>query len=64
MTSEQQQIAALEAEFREHQIWVVHRYIGGPVWCARRHDGVGTSINADSADQLRAYLKEQADGRP
>jgi hypothetical protein len=51
-------VAALEREWQDWQIWVVHRYIGGPVWCARRWDGTGQTINAYSPAGLAEYLQE------
>jgi hypothetical protein len=61
MTAEQEMIAKLEAEFPGWQVWVVHRAVQGPVWCARRWSEETAAGNVDSADQLRAYLNEQAD---
>jgi hypothetical protein len=56
-------VAELEREWPKWQIWVVRRYIGGPVWCARRWDGVGKTINEYSPEQLSDAL-EAAAGEP
>jgi hypothetical protein len=57
-----QVIAALEREWPKWQIWVVHRVVGGPVWCARRWDDEKRVLNAGSADELVEYLEEAAAG--
>ncbi len=49
-------VARLEAEHPDWQVWVVHRYIGGPVWCARRWDGTGKTLNADTPEHLTEYI--------
>ena len=36
----------------------MNRYIGGPVWCARRWDGTGRVLNAGSPEHLVEYLEE------
>ncbi len=57
-----EKIAELEREHPEWQVWVVQRVVGGPVWCARRHedrDAVPARVlNADSAEHLAEYLNE------
>lgn len=55
--SEQAAITELERRFPHFQVWIVHRYIGGPVWCARRWDDLGETLNAHSPDELREYLE-------
>ncbi len=55
-------VARLEHEHPAWQVWVVHRVVGGPVWCARRWDGSGQAVNADSPEELAGYLQEQASG--
>jgi hypothetical protein len=61
-----QTVAALEAGWPDWQIWVVHRYIGGPVWCARRRDWQPGQpvLNAHSADGLVEYLEAETPGQP
>jgi hypothetical protein len=51
-----EKIAALERDWPNWQIWVVHRVVGGPVWCARRWDDEKRVMNASSADELAEYL--------
>jgi hypothetical protein len=51
-------VAELEAEHPDYQVWTVDRYIGGTLYCARRRDGTGTSLNADTPGQLREYIAE------
>ena len=48
---------------RRWQLWTVHRYIGGTLWCARLHDNHKRVINADSAEQLEKRLRK-ADQEP
>jgi hypothetical protein len=53
-------VKALEADWPNWQVWVVHRVYGGPVWCARRHDDERRVLNAGSSDELVEYLEEEA----
>jgi hypothetical protein len=53
-------VAELERDWPDWQIWVVHRAVGGPVWCARRRDGQGRVLNANSS----AELVEPLEGEP
>lgn len=53
-------VAELERDWPLWQIWVVHRYIGGPVWCARRWDGTGRVLNAGCPEHLVEYLEDEA----
>jgi hypothetical protein len=41
----------LESVFPGWQVWVVHRAVDGPVWCARR-DGTGPVLNASTPEAL------------
>jgi hypothetical protein len=54
-----EKIAALERDWPNWQVWVVHRVIGGPVWCARRWDDERRVINAGSAVELVECLEQQ-----
>ncbi len=38
------------------------RVVGDPVWCARRWDGTGQTLNAHSAEELAEYLEDEATG--
>jgi len=60
-TTEHEIIASLERDYPGWQVWVVHRAVQGPVWCARRHSEGTAAVNVDSADQLRAYLDARKD---
>lgn len=51
-------ITRLEHEWPRWQVWVVHRAYGGPVWCARRWDGEGGTLNAHTPAELAEYLGE------
>ncbi len=59
-----QTVTALERDWPDWQIWVVHRVYGGPVWCARRWDGTGQTLNADTPGHLVEYLREAGAGEP
>jgi hypothetical protein len=59
-TPEQEAVIALEADWPGWQIWTVPRAVGGTIWCARRHDDERRVLNADSAADLAARLREQA----
>jgi hypothetical protein len=49
------------AGWPEWEFWAVPRYIGGTVWCARRHDDHKKVLNAGSpqhlVDELRFALE-------
>ena len=49
-------LARLRADWQQWQLWVVYRAVGGIVWCARRWDGAGPVLNADSAGELAEAL--------
>jgi hypothetical protein len=51
-------LAQLQADWPRWQIWIVHRVIGGPVWCARLHDDHKKVINAGSAAHLAEALED------
>ena len=52
-------IAELEREWPAWQFWVVRRVVGGPVWCARRHDNHRLVLNADSPEHLAEALEDE-----
>jgi len=54
-------VARLEADWPRWQIWVVHRVVGGPVWCARRWDDERRVLNAGSADELTEMLEAEVE---
>ena len=56
-------VAALERDWPDWQVWVVHRAVGGPLWCARRWDGKKGALNAQTADELVEYLAQPPDSR-
>jgi hypothetical protein len=64
MSAESETVAALEREWPRWQIWTVHQYIGGTVWCARRRDDHKQVLNAGSAAELTQLLEDAADGAP
>jgi hypothetical protein len=51
-------IKRLEKAYPGWMCWVVHRVIGGPVWCGKRWDGTGQAVNADSPEHLSEYIRE------
>ena len=53
-------VAALERDWPNYQVWVVHRVYGGPVSCARRWEDEHQVLNADSPEELVECLEEQA----
>ena len=55
-------VAALQRQFPLWQVWVVHRVMGGPVCCARRHDDHRRILNAHSPAELQDYLEAEAMG--
>ena len=52
-------MAALEHDWPDWQIWVIHKAIGGIIWCARRWDDERNVLNA--ADELIDLLEEEAE---
>jgi len=59
-------IKIIEREFPSHQIWVVNRVVGGPVWCARPwgSEDVSKVINQGSENELVEALIEIVDHQP
>jgi hypothetical protein len=55
-------LARLRADWPQWQLWVVYRAVGGTVWCARRWDGTGPVLNADSAGELAEALAAEVSG--
>ena len=55
-----QTVADLERDWPRWQSWVVHRVIGGPLWCARRWDDEKRLLHADTPGQLAEYLEDEA----
>jgi hypothetical protein len=53
-------LARLEADWPRWEIWIVHKVIGGPTWCARRRDDHKKVLNAGSAEHLAEYLEAEA----
>lgn len=52
-------ITQLEKAYGDRwQVWVVYRYIGGPVYCAKRWDGTGEVINADTPERLSECIRD------
>ncbi len=55
-------LARLQADWPLWEVWVVPRAVGGPVWCARRHedrDAVPARVlNTDSPGHLAEYIAE------
>ena len=56
-------VARLKADWPQWQIWTVLRAVGGIIWCARRWDGTGPVLNADSADELADSLEARVSPR-
>ena len=52
-------VAALERDWPDWQVWYVPRAVGGMTWCARRWDGTGQVLNADSPDELDGMLEHE-----
>jgi hypothetical protein len=52
-------VARLEHDWPGWQVWIVHRVIGGPVWCARRWDATGQTLNAASPGELAEDLEDE-----
>jgi hypothetical protein len=52
-------LARLRADWPQWQIWVVYRVVGGTLWCARRWDGTGPVLNADSVEELVDRLETE-----
>jgi hypothetical protein len=58
MNAEQDQVTQLGLDWPAWQIWVVYRYQGGPVFCARRRDDEKQVLNAGSRNELTGLLVE------
>ena len=53
-------VAQLEADWPRWQVWTVRQYIGGTVWCARRHDDHKRVLNAGGPGELAEMLVSEA----
>jgi hypothetical protein len=53
-------VCRLEADWPRWQIWVVNRYIGGALWCARRWEDHASLLHGNTSDELVEYLQEAA----
>ncbi len=51
-------LARLQADWPNWEVWIVYKVIGGPTWCARRRDDHKRVLNADLAGHLAEYLEE------
>lgn len=60
MTTEQSKITELEKDFPAWQVWTVHQFIGGVVWCARLWDNERVVLNEDSPEHLADSMKAKA----
>jgi hypothetical protein len=49
-------IALIESRHPGWQVWTVHRYIGGILWCARKHGERTARFDASSAQELENYI--------
>jgi hypothetical protein len=58
MSSTHEAAAILERAHPEWQVWIVCRYIGGPLWCARHRDDHRRLLHADTSAELEQYLDE------
>lgn len=59
LTADQRLVIELEQQFPDYQAWTVPTWNGsqhGVIWCARRWDGTGTTINADTPAVLAEYM--------
>ena len=62
--AEAEALTALERKFPLWQIWTVHRYIGGTVWCARPHEDHKLVLNAGSAAELAEMIELEESDAP
>jgi hypothetical protein len=53
-------VAQLAADWPRWEIWTVRQYIGGTVWCARRHDDHQRVLNAGTPAELIEMLEGEA----
>jgi hypothetical protein len=62
MTNLDKLVAGVEAAHPSHQVWYVPRAVGAKlVWHARRRDGSGDILPADSSEELRELLEGEAE---
>jgi hypothetical protein len=52
-------IDELERDWPNYQVWVVDRVVGRYLWCARRWDGTGETLNAESAAGLAELIEAE-----
>jgi len=53
------QLALLRPNYPAWQLWVVRRYIGGTVWCAKPAGAPIATINTDTPEQLIEAIRDQ-----
>ncbi|HEY3036467.1 MAG TPA: hypothetical protein VGJ54_17650 [Streptosporangiaceae bacterium] len=56
-------IKRLEAAHPGWHVWVIHRTVGGPLWCARREGEATASLHPEDAEDLSARIKRAERGQ-
>jgi hypothetical protein len=54
-------VAELEHAHPGFQVWVIHRAVGGQIWCARRHGEDTAAFNASSPEELAELIEQEAE---
>jgi hypothetical protein len=52
-------VAELERDWPDWQVWVVHRVVGGTLWCAHRYGDEKRVLNAASPDELSQAIEQE-----
>jgi hypothetical protein len=54
----EQQLEILRKNYPNWDLWVVRRYVGGPLWCAKPKGASIALLHANEPEHLVGYIAE------
>lgn len=54
----EQQLEILRKNYPDWDLWIVHQYVGGTVWCAKPKGAAIALLHADQPEHLVEYIGE------